>query len=201
MGKLTRRDFISRSLAISAAGASGLTLGSSTPVHARLNTVKDEDEYKVLYQELRGFQELLTDQEELRRTLLRPFLPTSKKVELAEELLTKASFQRKNKRFILLLIENGRFEIFPELLESLPELWNESKGVATYEVSSVIPLTEVQIMKLTQKLEQLEQKPVFLKYREDPSLVGGLSVQKGNIIYDASIRGNLERLKHLIIEG
>ena len=166
-----------------------------------LNTVRDEDEYKALYQELRGFQELLTDQEELRRTLLSPFLPTSKKVELAEELLTRASFQRKNKRFILLLIENGRFEIFSELLESLPEFWNESKGVATYEVSSVIPLTEDQKMKLTKKLEQLEQKPVFLKYREDSSLVGGLSVQKGNIIYDASIRGNLERLKHLIIEG
>jgi F-type H+-transporting ATPase subunit delta len=73
--------------------------------------------------------------------------------------------------------------------------------VSTYEVVSVVPLNEDQKSRLTKKLEWLEKKPVFLKYREDPSLVGGLSVQKGNIIYDASISGSLERLKQLIIEG
>ena len=51
------------------------------------------------------------------------------------------------------------------------------------------------------KLELLENKPVFLKYRSDPSLVGGLSIRKGNIVYDVSIRGNLGRLKENIIEG
>ena len=167
--------------------------------HGFLNTAKDEGEYQALYQELLGFQELLTAQEELRETLLSPFLPTSKKVEIAEEFLTKASYQRKNLRFIL--IENGRFDLFSEMLESLPEFWMESKGVSVFEVTSVVPLTEVQKSRLEKKLEWLEKKPVFLKYRKEPSLVGGISVQKGNIIYDASIRGNLERLKQLIIEG
>jgi len=166
-----------------------------------INTIKDEDEYKALYQKLLEFHALLKDQKELRESLRSPFLPKSKKEELAEELLTRASFQRKNLRLVLLLIENGRFELFPEILESLPEFWNKSRGVSTYEVTSVIPLNEDQKKRLAKKLEWLEKKPVFLKYREDPSLVGGLSVQKGNIIYDASIRGNLERLKHLIIEG
>jgi F-type H+-transporting ATPase subunit delta len=166
-----------------------------------LKTIKDENEYEALSQELLGFHELLKVQDELRETLLSPFLPTGKKVELAEEILTKASYQGKNLRFILLLIENGRFELFPEMLESLHEFWNESKGVSTFEVTSVVPLTEDQKRKLTKKLEWLEKKPVFLKYREDPSLVGGISVQKGNIIFDASIRGNLERLKQIIIEG
>jgi F-type H+-transporting ATPase subunit delta len=170
-------------------------------VQGFLNTVKDEGEYQALYQELLGFHELLATQEEMRETLLSHFLPTSKKVELAGELLTKASYQRKNLRFILLLIENGRFELFPEMLESLPEFWNKSKGVSTYEVTSVVPLTEDQKSRLAKKLEWLAKKPVFLKYRRDPSLIGGISVQKGNIIYDASIKGNLERLKQLIIEG
>jgi F-type H+-transporting ATPase subunit delta len=170
-------------------------------VQGFLKTIKDENEYEALYQELLGFHELLTAHEELRETLHSPFLPTSKKVELAEELLTKASYQGKNRRFILLLIENGRFELFPEMLESLHEFWNESKGVSTFEVTSVAPLTEDQKRKLTKKLEWLEKKPVFLKYSRDPSLVGGISVQKGNFIYDASVRGNVERLKQLIIEG
>ena len=166
-----------------------------------LNTIKDEAEYQSLYQELREFNELLTTQEKLREMLLSPFLPTSKKVELAGEILTKASYRGKNLRFILLLIENGRFVLFPEMLESLPEFWNELKGVSTYEVTSAAPLSEDQKLRLTKKLEWLEKKPVFLKYRRDPSLIGGISVQKGNIIYDASVKGNLDRLKQLIIEG
>lgn len=169
--------------------------------HGYLKTIEDEKEYNALYQELLGFNELLTTQEDLRETLLSPFLPMSKKVELAEELLSKASYQGKNLRFILLLIENGRFQFFPEMLESLPEFWNELKGVTTYEVTSAFPLSEEQKRRLTKKLEWLERKPVFLKYRKDPSLIGGISVQKGNVIYDASLKGNLERLKHLIIEG
>ena len=42
MKKLTRRSFIGKSLALGAVGLSGLTAGSSMPVHARLNTVKDD---------------------------------------------------------------------------------------------------------------------------------------------------------------
>jgi len=50
-------------------------------------------------------------------------------------------------------------------------------------------------------LELLEKRPVSLKYRSDSTLVGGLSIRRGNIIYDVSIRGNLDRLKEIIIEG
>ena len=156
-----------------------------------LKSIKDEKEYEALYQELLGFHELLTTHDELQGTLLSPFLPTSKKVELAEDLLTKLSYRGKNLRFILLLIDNGRFQFFPEILESMPEFWNELKGVTTYEVTSAVPLTE----------DRLEKKPIFLKYRKDPSLIGGISIQKGHVVYDASVKGNLERLKQLIIEG
>jgi F-type H+-transporting ATPase subunit delta len=62
-------------------------------------------------------------------------------------------------------------------------------------------LSESQKERLKAKLERLEQKPVFLEFKTDLSLVGGLSIRRGNIIYDVSIRGNLERLKENIIEG
>jgi ATP synthase F1 delta subunit len=97
-------------------------------------------------------------------------------------------------------VENDRLEFFEDILEFLPDLWNEEKGVSTFEVSSVVPLNEAQKEKLKKKLELLENKPVFLKYRSNPFLVGGLSLRQGNIVYDVSIRGNLDRLKENIIE-
>jgi F-type H+-transporting ATPase subunit delta len=137
----------------------------------------------------------------LREVLYSPFLPLGKKRDLLQEIVDCLSFQPKNKRFVLLLVENERFELFSDILVSLPDLWNELNNIATFEVSSVIPLTNGQKTKLEEKLSQIEKKPVFLKFKEDPTLLGGISVRRGNVIYDASIRGNLERLKEIIIEG
>ncbi|MHC4737145.1 MAG: ATP synthase F1 subunit delta, partial [Planctomycetota bacterium] len=86
-------------------------------------------------------------------------------------------------------------------IESLPEVWNEQKGTYTFEVASVVPLTDEQRKKLGKKLELLEKRPVELKYRIDPELVGGLWVRRGNIVYDVSIKGNLMKLKEEISEG
>ena len=73
-----------------------------------------------------------------------PFIPASKKQQIAQEVLERMQVKPKISRFLLLLIENERFELLPELVASLPELWNEEHGVGTFEVSSVIPLSEEQ---------------------------------------------------------
>jgi ATP synthase F1 delta subunit len=117
------------------------------------------------------------------------------------DLLKTLSYRPKTARFISLCVENDRLEFFADILDGLQEHWNEEMGVSTFEVSSVVPLNESQKERLKEKLERLEQKPVFLKFKTDPYLVGGLSIQRGNIIYDVSIRGSLDRLKENIIEG
>jgi F-type H+-transporting ATPase subunit delta len=68
-------------------------------------------------------------------------------------------------------------------------------------VSSVVPLNDTQKKRLEEKLLKLEKRPVSLSYIIDPSLVAGLSIREGNIVYDASLHGDLERLKQKISEG
>jgi F-type H+-transporting ATPase subunit delta len=67
-------------------------------------------------------------------------------------------------------------------------------------VSSVIPLSPSQKDRLEETLSSLEQRSIKLEYRIDPSLIGGLSIRKGNMVYDVSIEGDLERLKQKIVE-
>lgn len=165
-----------------------------------INAIGDEGEFTAIHKELRNFLELLESREKLKKILQSPFLPLTKKKDLMDELLRTLSYKPKTTRFIGLCVENDRLEFFEDILEFLPELWNEEKGVSTFEVSSVVPLNEVQKEKLKEKLELLENKPVFLKYMSDPSLVGGLFLRQGNMVYDVSIRGNLDRLKENIIE-
>ena len=153
-----------------------------------------------MYDELKQFDRFLAVHPELQDTLKSHFLPPPKKSEIAVQILERFSIGDKAKRFLLLLVENRRLELLPEILELLPVLWNEEHGITTFQVSSVIPLSPAQKKRLKEKLARLERRPVSLTYKMDPSLIGGLSIRNANIVYDASIQGDLERLKQKIAE-
>jgi F-type H+-transporting ATPase subunit delta len=164
------------------------------------SSAKDEKEFGSFCDELSEFDRFLSIQTKLQEILERPFIPTAKKKEIAAKILERFSIGAKAKRFLLLLVENSRLSLLPEILELLPMLWNEEHGITTFQVSSVIPLSPAQKKRLEDKLARLERRPVSLTYKMDPSLIGGLSIRKANIVYDASIQGDLERLKQKIAE-
>lgn len=166
-----------------------------------VNSIKGENEFNVIHRSLLDFHALLKKFKNLKSHLYSPFLPLSKKTKIAEAILREGSADRKASRLILLLIENDRLQIFPDILEFLPELWNKEKGISTFEVSSVVPLSDLQKKHLSEKLERMENTPVVLKFKVDSTLVGGIAARKGNIIYDISIKGQIDKLKENIIEG
>ena len=165
-----------------------------------ISSAKNEKEFESLCAELSEFDDFLSSHPKLRETLISPILPASKKTEIANLILKRSSIGDKAKRFLLLLVENNRLTLLPEIGELLPQIWSEEQGIVTYDVSSVIPLNPSQKKRLEEKLTLLEQCPVSLTYNIDPSLIGGLSVRKGNIVYDVSIQGDLEKLKQKIAE-
>jgi F-type H+-transporting ATPase subunit delta len=165
-----------------------------------VSSIKDQKEFEILSQQLADFFALLQDQDQLHQALTNPFLPRNRKVEIGKEVVSKGEWTEKTSRFIVLLIENARIELLGDILESLPILWDEQRGISTIEVCSAVPLEEDQKRRLKEKLEILEKGPVSLKYRIDGELIGGFSLRKENIVYDVSIRGSLENLKEKIIE-
>lgn len=166
-----------------------------------VNSTKDDVEFAVIGEKLHEFESLLSSQKKLKDALASHFLPVVKKVGIAKEILSRISLTAKAERFILLLVEKGRIALLPDILELLPDLWNDKKGVSAFEVFSVISLTNAQKRRLEEQLERIEKKPVFLKYKKDSSLIGGLSVRRHNLVYDASIRGDLSKIKEKISEG
>jgi F-type H+-transporting ATPase subunit delta len=166
-----------------------------------VGALKDEPEYAAISRELAEFQKLVSGHGALKATLDNPFVDARKKAQVIRDVLTKSGFTDKASRFLLLLFEHKRLGLLGDVLDSLPVLWNESHCVTTFEVSSAVALADAQRKKLKAELQRLEGRPVFLRYSIDPGLVAGFSLQKGNIIYDASLRGHLERIKQKISEG
>ncbi len=166
-----------------------------------VGALKDEPEYAAVSRELAEFRELASGHGDLKAVLDNPFVNARKKTQVISDVLAGSGFTGKTSRFILLLLDHKRVDLLGDVLESLPVVWNERRGVATFEVSSVVALAEAQKDRLKEELERLEGRPVYLRYSIDPGLVAGFSLRKGNIIYDVSLRGHLERIKHKISEG
>jgi ATP synthase F1 delta subunit len=166
-----------------------------------VGALKDESEFVAVSRELAEFQELLSAHGALKETLASPFVSARKKAQVIREVLAHSGFSDKTTRSILLLLEHGRLDFLGNILEALPVIWNERRGVATFEVSSVVTLADSQKKRLQAELERLEGRPVFLRYSIDPALGAGFSLQKGNVIYDASLRGYLAKIKETISEG
>jgi len=166
-----------------------------------INAISFEDEFGVISGQLLDFQKFLFNQKELQQIFFKSVLPISRKRAIGEEILKKKDLHPKVQRFLLLLIENGRLELLSDISDRLPDMWNVSQGISSFEISSVISLSDSQKKVLADKLAKMEKKPVFLKYKIDPDLIGGVSIRQGNIVYDASLRGALTKLQEKILEG
>lgn len=193
-----------------------------------VGSIDDQEEYDTLYNNLCAFKAMLDEDPRLLEILQSPFIPISKRSAIAREIIVRRldikpppempsveaaapeqyppalndlSTEAKTARFLLLLIEHDRMPIFVRILEGLPAAWNEEQGISTFVVASVVELSEDQKKHLAEKLSKLEQRPVSLSYTLDPGLIGGLSIRKGNLVYDVSISGSLKRLQESIVEG
>jgi F-type H+-transporting ATPase subunit delta len=166
-----------------------------------VQAVEDEAEFRSVDAGIRSFLDLLSASSELRKALMSPFLNSRKKTALLDDIMKRSGAGPKTARFLGLLLEHKRLELLADIAAAVPQAWNEKQGILTIEVTSAVPLAEDQHERLRKGLEALEGKPVSLVCRIDPEIVGGLSLRKGHIVYDASVQGNLMNIKDRIQEA
>jgi F-type H+-transporting ATPase subunit delta len=166
-----------------------------------VGALRGEPELAEVHRELSAVGGLLRMDLELAAILKNPFVPRKNRNQIIHDVLAACPMGEKSARFVDLLIEHNRLDLLDDILQEVPALWRARQGVPTFEVSSAVPVTPRQKERLQAELERLEGGPVFLEYRIDPEVVGGLSLRKGNIILDVSVTGRLAKLKEKMIEG
>ena len=63
------------------------------------------------------------------------------------------------------------------------------------------PLDDRQKKDLEKRLSERMRKTLRLTFRTDPSVLGGVVIQTGNFIYDASLVTQLEKLREKVLAG
>ncbi len=102
--------------------------------------------------------------------------------------------------FLLVLNEHDRLGALRAVAAVYRDLYDERSGRMKVHITSAVPLTDEQQDRLRPQLrEQFHREPV-LHTRVDPNLLGGLVVQVGDWVWDASVRTRLDEIRDQIIE-
>jgi F-type H+-transporting ATPase subunit delta len=98
-------------------------------------------------------------------------------------------------RFLELLIEKKRYELFAMIAAVYGRLAADKRGVSKAVVRTAAPLGADAQKALAAKLKIFTGKDVELEIKEEPELIGGVSVKIGDWVLDSSLRGQLRRLR------
>ena len=102
---------------------------------------------------------------------------------------------------VRLLDQRGRLTLLPAIAAEFTRLLDAMRGVVAATVTSAAPLEKAEVAAIGARLESMTGQTVKLATAVDPSLIGGLTVQVGDRMIDASVRGRLERLRDQLVAG
>ena len=98
-------------------------------------------------------------------------------------------------QFLRLVIERRREEQLPEMAHAYAGLCDAETGVLTAYVRTTLALSEREAADLTAALEQHTGHGIRLEVQTDSTLMGGMVVRVGDVVFDGSVRHQLERLR------
>ncbi len=104
-------------------------------------------------------------------------------------------------KLIGLLVQRGKIDRIGGVAAEYRRLLNQVRGVVEAVATSAAPLTGEETAALEKKVAQMTDRTVDLRVEIDESLIGGLTVRVGDTLYDASVRGRLERLRERLVAG
>lgn len=123
-----------------------------------------------------------------------PNVPGDKLAELFVSVL-KSPVSDEARRFVQLLVDNGRLTVMPDIAEQFHALKNAREGSSDVEITSAFPLEDGQLNDLVAALERKFGRKLYAQVAVDPSLIGGVSVKVGDEVLDTSVRARLAAMQ------
>jgi F-type H+-transporting ATPase subunit delta len=159
-------------------------------------------EKKIVDQVLVAAKDLIEDLKipKLVDFLKHPKVPAAGKREILQHLMDKNSPPKEFRNFFNLIVERRREALLLPILEAVVEQALKVKGFEIVELISALPLSEAKQKMIVQDLEKSWQTKISLKYRENPGLIGGIIIRRGDELIDGSLSGQLNALKRQLTE-
>ncbi len=128
-----------------------------------------------------------------------PYFSSAEKVEGLRRALSGADPELQN--FLELLIEKHRMPEIFRIRRQFDQLWKRENKRLDVTVTSAVALDGSVVAKISDEIERQTGQKVELVSRVDDGILGGIVLQVGNMVLDASIRSRLEKLRKSVAQA
>jgi F-type H+-transporting ATPase subunit delta len=164
-------------------------------VYARslFEVAKEHDKLDEIHDDLGQFADELDSSRELQVFFFSPYFSSQEKKDGIEKVIENGD--EHFVRFLELLAERHRIPALFRIRREFDRLWAEENQLLPVTITSAVELDKETVDDLGQKIQDQTGQKIDLTANVDPDLIGGLRMQVGNMVYDATIRGRLEKLR------
>jgi len=166
---------------------------------ALFEVARDKDRLDPIGEGLTQFADAVDASRDLQIFLFSPHFTSAEKSDGLRRAVSGAEPELVN--FLELLIEKHRMPEVFRIRREFEELWKKENRRIDVTVTSAAELDPAVVEKIGGEIERQTGQKVDLASRVDEEILGGIVLQVGNMVLDASIRSRLEKLRKSVAQA
>jgi F-type H+-transporting ATPase subunit delta len=160
---------------------------------ALFGVAKEKGKLDQVREQLGQFADAVDGNRDLQVFFFSPYFSSAEKSAGAKRAIAGAEPEFVN--FLNLVIDKQRMPEIFRIRRQFEELWKHENRRIDVTVTSAVELDPAVVSKIGEEIERQTGQEVDLASRVDAEILGGVVLQVGNMVLDASIRNRLEKLR------
>ena len=162
---------------------------------ALFDLAREQNAVDQVARDLDQFDALVAQSPDLVRLLRNPIFTEEEQTRSIDAILTRAGVSGLTGNFIRLVAAKRRLFALQDMIRAFRELSSDAKGIVRVQVTLAEPASDRVMNEITAALREVAKAEVAVSVKIDPSLIGGVVIRVGDIVYDGSVRNQLSVLR------
>jgi F-type H+-transporting ATPase subunit delta len=141
---------------------------------------------------------IVSESSSLKHVLASPAFGFEEKREVLAALSRRLQCPPIFSDFLAQLVKKNRAGFLKEIAEEFTALANQQKGIKQVAVASARGMSPAEQESLRARLRDLLRHEINMTFHVEPSLLSGLSIRIGSMIFDSTVRGRLTAMRALV---
>jgi F-type H+-transporting ATPase subunit delta len=155
----------------------------------------DQNRVEAWSDSLRSLKAAVAGSADLRDVLSNPVYSKEQRRAVAAKLAEALKLDAEPKNLLFLLADRNRLTQLDAIADTFGELADAKLGRLRAKVTTATPIDAASLKAIADRLGSAAKATVLVEHAVEPAIVGGVVAQIGSIVYDGSLRTQLEQLK------
>jgi F-type H+-transporting ATPase subunit delta len=173
----------------------GSTAAGRRYAKALFAIAREDGSIEATTRELSALADLLDGNPDLQKALFRPLHPVAERRSALRSVADRLGSSATLQNFYSFLVDQRRLIDFATICSEFARLAAEAEGRTDGRITSAHPLDDATRERLVAALSRRTGRQVSVEVAVDPDLIGGVVAQVGDLVFDGSLRTQLEQLR------